>query len=53
MVLNESRIVAKIKVKSGSMANAAEAASFAASDNKLEKSVRLAADPVTNMLVLV
>ena len=49
MVLNESRIVAKIKVKSGSMADASEAASFAASDNKLEKSVRLAADPVTNM----
>ena len=49
MVMNESRIVVKLKVKSGSLANGNEAASFAASNNKLEKSVRLAADPVANM----
>jgi len=49
MVMNESRIVVKMKVKSGSLANGNEAASFATSNKKLEKSVRLAADPVANM----
>eukprot|EP01043_Picozoa_sp_COSAG02_P042919 COSAG02_NODE_3692_length_6376_cov_17.973395_2_plen_115_part_00 len=38
----------KLRAKSGSMANGAEAASFAASNKKLEKSVRFATDPVTN-----
>ena len=49
LCLNESRIVARISVRSGSMGNGDEAASYATSDRKLEKSVRLAADPVTNM----
>ena len=48
-VPSETRIVAKIKLKSGSMGNGDEAASFDAGDKKLEKSVRFATDPVTNM----
>lgn len=49
LVLNESRIVVKFKVKSGTKADASAATNFADADRKLEKSVRLAADPVTNM----
>ena len=45
-----SRIVAKISVKSGGLAaNNAAVANYAAADKKLEKSVRFATDPVTNM----
>ena len=47
-VPSESRIVMKLRAKSGSMANGTEAASFATSNKKLEKSVRFATDPVTN-----
>ena len=47
----KSRIVCKMSVKSGSTtADAAiAAASYAAADKKLEKSVRFATDPVTNL----
>ena len=38
----------KLRAKSGSMANGTEAASFASSNKKLEKSARFATDPVTN-----
>ena len=48
-VPSESRIVAKIKVRSGTKANNSEAKSYADANKKLEKSVRFAADPVTNM----
>ena len=51
-VPSESRIVMKLRAKSGSMANGDPAASFAASDNKLEKSIRFATDPVTNAFSL-
>ena len=48
-VPSESRIVAKIKVRSGTKGDTTAAKSYADADRKLEKSVRFAADPVTNM----
>ena len=48
LVPSESRIVAKIRVKSGTLANVNAAGSYAAADQKLEKSVRFA-NPVSNM----
>ena len=49
LVLNESRIVVKFKAKSGTLSTSHPAPNFLAADRKVEKSVRLAADPVTNM----
>jgi hypothetical protein len=49
LVFNESRLVVKFKAKSGTLDAGGVAPNFLAADRKVEKSVRLAADPVTNM----